>query len=113
MAHPISLSQWAKERVLLHLNLKSEYKNLVKGLGAMIIQNGLLGTMIFLETKAGEKKHFDAVLKDLQECLKKEGMNNPEKMEFEEATYLQLTTKVLDMIKWLRRYADILIESEK
>lgn len=113
MAHPITLSQWAKERVLLSASLGSEYKNLVKGLGAMIIQNGLLGTMIFLEKKAKDgKAHFHAALSDIQEYLKKEGMNHPEQMAFEESTYLSLTAKVLDMIKWLRRYADILIEGE-
>lgn len=110
MPQTLEIARWAKERVEMNLSKGSEYKNLVKGLGSMIMQNGLLATLLFL--KAKNKPHHKAVLEDIFECLKKKGVANPEKMQFEDKKYLFLTTEVLEMNKWLRRYADILIESK-
>ncbi|HPE69772.1 MAG TPA: type III-B CRISPR module-associated protein Cmr5 [Thermotogota bacterium] len=111
----LQLSAWAKERVNHNAALGSEYKNLVKGLGAMIIQNGLLGTIVFLRVKAADRKPHRAVIEDIQAFLNNEGYRVDlfGDISFRDEEYLQITTRVLEMVKWLRRYVDILIQGEE
>lgn len=111
LSSSIEISAWAKERVLISRKLGDEYKNLVKGLGAMIIQNGLLATLLFLKAKG--KDHHNAVLEDLNAFFKIKGLSvNINDPVFEDKDYLKTTSMVLEMNKWLRRYADILIKAE-
>ncbi|HNW46472.1 MAG TPA: type III-B CRISPR module-associated protein Cmr5 [Thermotogota bacterium] len=110
MPTSLELAQWAKKRVNINQDKGTEYKQLVKGLGAMIIQNGLLGTLLYLKAKS--KPHHLAVMEDIFEFLKSKGVPNPQNLQFSEEKYLRLTSEVLEMNKWLRRYADILIESK-
>jgi len=110
MPAPLKVAEYAKVRVIKNQSKGSEYKNLVKGLGAMIIQNGLLATLLFLKSK--DKPHHKAVMEDIFEFMKLRGIPNPQNMQYDESRYLRLTSEVLEMNKWLRRYADILIESK-
>ncbi len=114
MPQTLQLAHWAKERVLKNKKLGSEYKSLVKGIGAMIIQNGLLGTMVFLQSKAGGKEnHYAAVLEDFFMFLEMKGMKEPRSMEFEDDSYIRLTKQSLEMVKWLRRYVGIFLAGKE
>ncbi|MBP6983934.1 MAG: type III-B CRISPR module-associated protein Cmr5 [Thermotogae bacterium] len=116
MPASLKVAEWAKSRVTLNIRelreekARNKYKNFVKGLGAMIIQNGLLGCLLFLTFK--KDIHLKAVMEDVFEFMKWRGIQNPQNMEFSEEKYLKITSEVLEMNKWLRRYADILIESK-
>ncbi len=108
----LQISKWAKDTVFKHSKeeekLFKEYVSLVKGLGAMIIQNGLLATLIFLKVKG--KNHHTCLKNDVINFIEFRGYhceNGKKEIEFNENEYLHITQEVLDMVSWLRRYADI------
>ncbi|UYP01297.1 type III-B CRISPR module-associated protein Cmr5 [Oceanotoga sp. DSM 15011] len=65
MNRDLSIQKLAKECILDTLekcenlknkdNLLKSYKSIIKGLGAMIIQNGLYGTVVFYRSKINPK----------------------------------------------------------
>lgn len=111
-----SLNDWAKERVSSILGkcekVQKSYKSEIKGLGSMLLQNGLYGTIAYYKVR--EKDSSKEILADLSSLLS-------ERMEIADVTemnpindldYIKAQTIVLEAVKWLRRYADILIEGE-
>jgi len=111
-----SLNDWAKERIsyVLQKNdkVQKSYKSEIKGLGSMILQNGLYGTIAYYKVR--KKDSSQEILGDLKELL-------AERMKIVDVTqmnpindldYMKAQAIVLEAIKWLRRYADILIEGE-
>jgi CRISPR-associated protein Cmr5 len=111
-----SLNDWAKERVTKVLDLKDNirrsYKSEIKGLGSMILQNGLYGTIAYYKVR--EKDSSRQILADIRDLLAdKMIIVDVTKMEaMNDLDYMKAQAIVLDAIKWLRRYADILIEGE-
>lgn len=111
-----SLNDWAKERVtkVLDLNekIRRSYKSEIKGLGSMILQNGLYGTIAYYKVR--EKDSSQQILSDIKELIaKKMRIADITKMEpVNDLDYMKAQAMALDAIKWLRRYADILIEGE-
>lgn len=106
----LKLSQWAKEVIAGHAQSKeltTEYISFIKGLGSMIIQNGLLGTLIFMEVK--EKAHHKLIYEDVLKFLDWKGYKygKEKNIQFAENEYLKISQEVLNLITWLRRYADI------
>jgi CRISPR-associated protein Cmr5 len=107
----------AKERVIRFYKgqkNKSEYKSLIKGLGSMIIQNGVYGTTVFLMAKG--KEHHNAVVEDLKYYLSKIGLYDGKK-DF--LTFLEETPKlpiiqdkVLEFVDWYRRYVEIYYQGD-
>ncbi|MGC9797401.1 type III-B CRISPR module-associated protein Cmr5 [Fervidobacterium riparium] len=93
---------------------KEKYLSTVKGLGSMIIQNGLYGTILFLLVKGHDDvvKHLDRVIKlqtgeeNFSEKVKRaEALQNPQ--------YFKIQYAALEGVKWLRRYADIYLGGEE
>ncbi|AEX84854.1 CRISPR-associated protein Cmr5 [Marinitoga sp. 1135] len=104
----------AKKFVIQKINkkYKDDYRSLIKGLGSMIIQNGLYGTLVFL--KAKNKDHHKAVFNDIEQYLKEKGLFKGEDL----LTFLENTEelstiqeKVLEFTNWYRRYVDIFIQT--
>ncbi|BBE30572.1 hypothetical protein OSSY52_07130 [Tepiditoga spiralis] len=116
--------------------LLKAYKSTIKGLGSMIIQNGLYGTVIFYRSKmnpksekkdkeknkkADEKKYIEYILDDLCaffeefydfENIEKDNYNNF--LEFlEKGNLKEFQDRILSFVGWYRRYADIFIEKDK
>lgn len=94
-----------------------KYKNLVKSLPAMIMTNGLMQTLAFLEGKK-EEHHKDALL-HISEWLKEQDIvkstNFSEVMEHlyksSSQDYQRATEEALAILLWLRRLADAAIKS--
>ncbi|ABR31505.1 CRISPR-associated protein Cmr5 [Thermosipho melanesiensis] len=99
------------------LELKS-YKSLIKGLGAMIIQNGLYGTLVFLKAKGENKtskKHYHYVFEDIKHFLNEKGLfSNNDILEYLERTenLSEIQERVLELVNWYRRYVEIFISDE-
>ncbi len=111
-----SLNDWAKQRVssVLQKNdkVQKSYKSEIKGLGSMILQNGLYGTIAYYKVR--EKDSSQQILSDIKELIaKKMQIADITKMEpINDLDYMKAQSIALEAIKWLRRYADILIEDE-
>ena len=111
-----SLNDWAKQRVSSVLQKNDEvqksYKSEIKGLGSMILQNGLYGTIAYYRVR--EKDSSQQILSDIREILaNKMRIVDVTKMEaIDDLDYMKAQSLVLEAIKWLRRYADILIEDD-
>ncbi len=111
-----SLNDWAKERVSSILGkcekIQKSYKSEIKGLGSMLLQNGLYGTIAYYKVR--EKDSSKEILDHLKSLLL-ERMDIPDITEMNpinDFDYIKAQTIVLEAVKWLRRYADILIEGE-
>lgn len=88
---------------------KEEYLRTVRGLGSLVIQNGLAGAMLFT-IKKGPKEvidHLDQLI-EIKTGVSKlsEKVKNG---DIYQQRYLQLQIEALDCIKWLKRYAEILL----
>ncbi|HNU23230.1 MAG TPA: type III-B CRISPR module-associated protein Cmr5 [Mesotoga sp.] len=111
-----SLNDWAKQRVTSILGksekVQKSYKSEIKGLGSMLLQNGLYGTIAYYKVR--EKDSSKEILDHLKSLLL-ERMDIPDITEMNpinDFDYIKAQTIVLEAVKWLRRYADILIEGE-
>ncbi|MBB6063458.1 CRISPR-associated protein Cmr5 [Thermosipho japonicus] len=104
--------------------LKKSYKSLVKSLGALVLQNGLYASIVFIISKTKDKNNYYYVLKDIQKFLKEyfkdsylendKGIKQ-EVLEFLESksfkkAYRQFSEQFIEFIKWHRRYVDIYID---
>jgi len=116
-----SLQEIAKERIRYNngkINNKKDkesYRSACKNLGAMIIQNGLYGTMLFYKSKMlkNSKKFYKAIYEDLEYFIKSQNIvnNNGDILnELENTDKLHIIQdRVLEIINWYRRYADVFI----
>lgn len=103
-------AECVKEMLNLSDKEKEKYLSTVKGLGSFIIQNGLAGTILFVKKKGPEKviEHIDKLI-EKQTGVKdfsKEVINGK---DLPQQKYIQMQYAALEGIKWLRRYADILL----
>jgi len=96
-----------------------DYKSLVKNFPMMVLKNGLLQTVVFLQAKG--KNHHDALLKHIKEYL---SHASPLSLHFDDtlseylskidvAKYINITQDILDFAKWLSRYTEALIEDKQ
>ncbi len=101
--------------------LRGNYRGLVKKFPMMVLKNGLLQTVVFLEAK--RKEHHNFLLEHLRRYLE-EG-HSPLRFEIGNSmfseflanqkieTYRNITSDILAFSKWLGRYAEALIEEEE
>lgn len=112
--------EWAKEKIknISQKEIKGKYKQEIKGLGSMIVQNGLYGTLAFYNVKK-EKKEFEEVAKVIVKQLKDLASTYLNIKDFdqfpplENEKYLRAQELAIEAVSWLRRYADILIKEEE
>jgi CRISPR-associated protein Cmr5 len=88
---------------------KEEYLRTVRGLGSLVIQNGLAGAVLFTIKKGSQEviDHLDQLVE-----IKTGVSKLSEKVksgDIYQQKYLQVQIAVLDCIKWLKRYAEILL----
>lgn len=101
------------------------YTNLVKGSGAMIMQNGLMATLAFYGTKAfskkennsadGGKEHQTLLLQLCSKLVNKPIENKEQYAQFmsllsqmSASDYRKLTEESLALIRWLRHFCSAL-----
>lgn len=110
-----------------HSSIANEYSSLAKKLPAMIVNNGLITTMVFLRSKTKKKKEEEKttanekLLEQLLSYIVNGNQDTDKKyeifrkcvedMDIEE--YLFLTQDVLAFATWLKRIAEGEIEDEK
>jgi len=83
---------------------RKEYLTLARKLGSMIIQNGLIGTVIFL------KKKDSVILTHLEDMVRQQTqVNISEPMQILDKDYFRIQIVALEVSKWLKRYAEILL----
>ncbi|MEI6046604.1 MAG: type III-B CRISPR module-associated protein Cmr5 [Chloroflexota bacterium] len=94
---------------------EGEYKSLVKGTPALILTNGLIQTLAFLESK--KKPHHLAVVRHLSGWVCQQLKLTPNQLGKElregDSVLLRLATQEsLAYLQWLRRFAEATIEKE-
>ncbi|MDQ6962514.1 MAG: type III-B CRISPR module-associated protein Cmr5 [Mariprofundaceae bacterium] len=89
----------------------SDYKNLAKGIPAMIINNGLMQTLAFLHSKG--KTHHILLLNDLIQWLHQHLASSKDYQdlmkylfETDSHQFRQATEESMHMLRWLRQFAD-------
>lgn len=95
-----------------------EYRNLAKAAPAMIMNNGLMQTLAFLQDKATsgkDKHHHDALASHLRRWIHKRLGGNDQDPGFEPFmktlltarpdAYRQATDEALLILRWLRQFA--------
>jgi CRISPR-associated protein Cmr5 len=101
-------------------NPKKEYRNLAKGLPAMIMTNGLMQTLAFLQGK--DKEERKRLLGDILSWLTDPSINllppeGPDSINFKKAmekmskemdspTYQRATEEALAILRWIRYLVD-------
>lgn len=98
------------KEILKEKDEKEKYLSNVKGLGSLIIQNGLAGAILFIKKKGSDKliEHIDKIIK-LQTGEEEFSQKIINGEDIPPQKYMQLQLAVLEGVKWLRRYADILL----
>ncbi|HEY8541167.1 MAG TPA: type III-B CRISPR module-associated protein Cmr5 [Pseudothermotoga sp.] len=89
--------------------IQEEYLRTIRGLGSLVIQNGLAGAILFTI-----KKESKEVVEHLDQLIEiKTGVSKLSKKiedgDIYKQKYLQIQIAALDCIKWLKRYAEILL----
>lgn len=108
----MKMAQKAKELVQGVSGNKEDYLRFARGLGSMIVQNGLAGTLVFLKQKGQ-----DEVINHLRELV---GLQSGSTVVFDQILakgalqidareYLKSQSAALDATKWLKRYAEIIL----
>ncbi len=104
---------WKKINEVKTSDDASVYKSIIKKMPMLIKNNGLGGTLAFLKSK---KKVHQKVMDDIEEWLRKRMMisNNIIDSVINAATpeYRALSNEVMELLMWMRRFADGLIEGE-
>jgi len=93
---------------------RDDYLRTVKSLGSMIVQNGLMGTILFLK-KRGKNKVVDHLGKmieplTLEDSIVEKLMKNE---PLDARTYLKAQIAALECAKWLKRCGEILLGGEE
>lgn len=88
---------------------KEEYLRAIKGLGSLVMQNGLIGALLITMKKGPEQivEHLDQLIElrtGVKDYSKKVKEGN-----IEMQNYLYVQTASLEAIKWLKRYAEIIL----
>lgn len=93
---------------------KDDYLRAVKNLGSMIVQNGLIGTILFLKEKGRDRvvDHLGKMIEylTLEDGIVKKLMKNE---SLDARTYLKAQIAALECAKWLKRCGEILLGGEE
>ncbi len=89
---------------------KEEYLRTVRGLGSLVVQNGLLGAILFTKKKGPQEvvDHLEQLIR-IKIGSDKFSMNEIINGSITQEKYLQIQIAALDCIKWLKRYSEILL----
>lgn len=112
---PIAMkaAECVKEMLKKPQNEQETYLSWVRGLGSMIMQNGLAGAVLFLKVKKQEE-----IVKHLKELLSIHGLKSLideiiEDPKIQQHDYIRAQLVALEGVKWLRRYAEIFLKKEE
>ncbi|OAA26687.1 hypothetical protein AT15_06320 [Kosmotoga arenicorallina S304] len=108
----MTLSEWAKIQVSSVVkNVQENYCQEIKGLGSMLTQNGIYGTLAFYKVKKANKPAAETIISQFKrlalDYLKIENLEDFP--ELSNSQYLKLQALAVEATSWLRRYADILL----
>jgi len=123
------LSEEEKKVINFYKNLLKNYRSHVKKIPTMILSNGLGQSLAFVKAKSERGNAYGLIYKQLTEYMKSEQTTKlppkdkkelTEKNELVEwvisrdsSTYRYITQEILAFLKWLKRFAEGLIEEEE
>lgn len=94
----------------------SDYKNLAKGAGALIMSNGLMATLAFYQDK-GKDHHKKLLAHILNWVFKKEGVDFTDAMnvlhKIDSQNYRNATQEALDLLRWISQFASAAIKDKE
>ena len=100
-----------------YYNSSNEYKSYVKKIPTMIQTNGLSATLAFMYSK---KKTYEIIYNQIDKWLKKRELKNDEELikwiiidVKSSSKYKFITSEVIALFLWLRRFAEGMIEKEE
>lgn len=92
----------------------SDYKNLAKGAGALIMSNGLMATLAFYQDKG--KDHHKKLLNHILSWIFTQGKNDVDFVnamntlhKAESQSYRNDTQEALDLLRWIRQFASTVV----
>ncbi|MBK8455494.1 MAG: type III-B CRISPR module-associated protein Cmr5 [Thiofilum sp.] len=92
--------------------VKKEYTNLAKAIPTMMMSNGLMQTLAFLQAKNEEQhqKLLAHILNWLDIRFSMGGLSFEKAINAlhysDSATYMQLTNETMALLRWIRQFAD-------
>ena len=89
------------------VNVLRQYKGLCKRSGGILRTVGLIQYLVFLQAKSAQWPHYEMLLNDL---LKNCGFTIEQVRTMSLGEYMQATRRVLLLLQWHKRIADILIQ---
>jgi len=110
------------ENAVKELSDKSkDYSSHIKKLATMLLINGLGQTVVFIKAKSQKDKAYKIIYNQLQEYFKSDivniKINNNEDLvkwiiSHNSSNYRQIAQETLSLFKWLKRFAEGMIEEE-
>ncbi len=108
---------FAYQRVVAHASDASrakEYKAVAKGAPALVMSNGLIQSLLYLQDKGGASK---ALCEDVLQWLAKRSLvssnNFSEQVRnltgLDSEQYLRATQESIEMLKWIKQFASALL----
>jgi len=110
---------FAWKKAMAHSQDK-EYANLAKSAPALIMNNGLMQTLAFYESKG--KPHHKALSEHICAWLAEQGFSKDKKKEFRDVMeglhgkesssvkYRRATEETLALLRWIRQFASALVK---
>ncbi len=107
---------WAKVK-----GQNGNYRSLVKSAPAMVMTNGLMQTLAFLQGKGQKQKHHKDLLVDITGWLKEKGILSEtdfskvmsELYKKSSSEYQRATEEAMAILRWLRHLVDAAISGEE
>lgn len=112
-------AEFAWERVSkVDQSIREKYRNLAKGIPALVMTNGLMQTLAFLEAKGQKAPEHKTLLDDLRTWLagQKAGVLLPDTNTFQQVmaalvgmdtlAYQRATEETQAILRWIRQLAD-------
>ncbi|SHE94961.1 CRISPR type III-B/RAMP module-associated protein Cmr5 [Ferrithrix thermotolerans DSM 19514] len=99
------------------------YRSRTKGVGNLIMNDGLIGAVVFLESKAKNDKGVERLVLDLSRWIAKRFLHNCKTHDTDErrlprtvldamvhassTDYMRMTEETMQLVRWLRQLVDV------
>lgn len=117
------LTEEEKKIIEIYEKVLKDYRSYTRKIPQMILSNGLGQTLAYIYSKKEKGNAYDLIYKQLTDYLKSESTSRkrmPEKepelvewvIKLPSAEYRYVTEEILAFLKWLKRFAEGMIEGE-
>lgn len=107
-------AEFAWQRVALHAKA-GDYKAVAKGAPALVMSNGLMQSLLYLQDKGGAAKDLSG---DVLEWLVKQGLVTSAAFSdqvgklagLEAEKYMRATQEAMEILRWIKQFASALLK---